>query len=43
MEVKDIMDQGIMIIPIILFIGGILASWSLGGMGIGLVERNNKQ
>ncbi|MHB8353674.1 MAG: hypothetical protein ACYDCF_04440 [Burkholderiales bacterium] len=43
MEVKDIMDQGIMIIPIILFIGGILVSWSLGGMGIGLVEKNGKQ
>jgi len=43
MEIKDIMDQGIMIIPIILFIGGILVSSNLGSMGIGLVERNNKQ
>ena len=43
MEIKDIMDQGIMIIPIILFIGGIVVSWNLGSMGLGLVERNSKQ
>jgi len=43
MEIKDIMDQGIMIIPIILFIGGIVVSWNLGGMGLGLVEKNSKQ
>ncbi len=43
MEVKDIMDQGYMIIPIILFVGGILVSWNLGSMGLSLVEKNSKQ
>ena len=43
MEVKDIMDQGFMIIPIILFVGGIVVSWNLGAMGLGLVEKNSKQ
>ncbi len=43
MEIKDIMDQGYMIIPIILFVGGILVSWNLGSLAIGLVEKNGKQ
>ncbi len=43
MEIKDIMDQGYMIIPIILFVGGILVSWNLGARGLELVEKNSKQ
>ncbi len=40
MEIKDIMDQGVMIVPIILFVGGILVSWTLGGNAIRIVEQN---
>ncbi len=43
MEIKDIMDQGYMIIPIILFVGGIVISWNLGKLGAGLVEKNQKR
>lgn len=39
----EIMDKGFMLVPIILFVGGIIVSWNLGSMGIGLVEKNNKQ
>ncbi len=43
MEIKDIMGQGYMIIPIILFVGGIVVSWNLGSLGIGLVKKSDKQ
>ncbi len=39
----EIMDKGYMLVPIILFVGGIIVSWNLGSMGIGLVEKNSKK
>lgn len=42
MEIKDIMDSGFMIVPIILFVGGMIVSWNLGTLAIGLVEKESK-
>lgn len=39
----EIMDKGYMIIPVILFVGGIIVSWNLGSLGINLVEKNSKK
>lgn len=39
----EIMEKGWMIIPVVLFGAGILASWALGGMGIELVAKSPKQ
>ena len=39
----EIMDKGYMLVPIILFVGGIIVSWNLGSLGIGLVEKNSKK
>ncbi len=39
----EIMEKGWMIIPVVLFGGGIIASWALGGMGIDLVARSKKE
>ncbi len=39
----EIMEKGWMIIPVVLFGGGILVSWALGGMGIDMVASRSKQ
>jgi hypothetical protein len=39
----EIMDKGLLIIPVILFVAGILVSWSLGSSGIELIEKNNRK
>ncbi|KXW58525.1 MULTISPECIES: hypothetical protein [Ferrovum] len=39
----EIMDKGYMIIPVILFVGGILVSLSLGGMGVDILANDQKK
>ncbi|WP_297448203.1 hypothetical protein [Ferrovum sp.] len=39
----EIMDKGYMIIPVILFVGGILVSLSLAGLGVDILANDQKK
>lgn len=39
----EIMDKGYMVIPVILFVLGIIVSATLGGMGAALLTKNDKK
>ncbi len=39
----EIMDKGYMIIPVVLFVLGIIVSATLGGMGADIVSKNSKK
>lgn len=39
----EVMNKGYMIIPVILFVGGILVSLTLGGMGVSILARDQKK
>lgn len=43
MEIKDIMDSGYMIVPVILFVGGLIISWNLGSLGINIVGKGQNK
>ncbi len=39
----EIMDKGYMVIPVILFVVGIIVSATLGGMGAEIVRKNSEK
>lgn len=39
----EVMNKGYMIIPVILFVGGIIVSLALGGMGLDQLAKDQKK